>query len=97
MKGYIYTSQTIGKPEARWFGPFTMVKQVGKNAAMLDLPIYMRIHPFVHVSLTKPAINKSSELAAKVPTRSEAFQKDTDGTPLFKAMQALSHRRRGRG
>lgn len=63
----------------------------------LDLPRYMRTYPVIHVSLTKPAIDKPLELVAEVLTRSDAFERGTDGTPLFKAKQILSHRSRGRG
>lgn len=61
------------KLAARWFGPYRISKLIRRNAVKLELPTYMKAHNVVHVSLTKPAINKPPALAEEVHNRPETI------------------------
>ena len=42
-----------GKLKPRFIGPFKVLALVGNNAARLDLPSTMRVHPVFNVALLK--------------------------------------------
>lgn len=90
-------SRPSAKLSARWFGPFTISKIIGKNAVKLELPAHIRTHPVVHVSLTKPATDKPLHLQDEVPARPELIEMDSDGAELFKVSKILAHRKAGKG
>jgi hypothetical protein len=51
----ITTSRLSKKFDARYLGPFTVSKRIGKLAYKLELPSSMaRVHPVFNVSLLKP-------------------------------------------
>ena len=47
----IKTSRPSNKLEHRRFGPYKVLKQIGKNSYQLDLPKSMKVHPVFHTSL----------------------------------------------
>ncbi|KAL6496605.1 hypothetical protein OROGR_029863 [Orobanche gracilis] len=49
---------TFHKLAPKYYGPFTVIKKVGKVAYELDLPSESRIHRVFHVSLLRPCIGK---------------------------------------
>eukprot|EP00171_Calliarthron_tuberculosum_P001356 IDg1356t1 len=46
------------KLRVKRYGPFTVLKLIGKNAVRLDLPAQARVHPVVHVEHTSPHFNQ---------------------------------------
>lgn len=51
----------------RYFGPFTILEQIGKVAYRLVLPTSSHIHPVVHVSLLKVAVKPDVEVSPELP------------------------------
>jgi hypothetical protein len=51
----------------RFYGPFRVVRKVGKVAYELDLPPDAKIHPVFHVSQLKPKLGSSSSALPKLP------------------------------
>ena len=43
----------MGKFSPRYYGPFQILKKVGRVSYKLDLPSYSRLHPTFHVSYLK--------------------------------------------
>ena len=48
------TNHPFDKLDFRWFGPFSVVKQINHIAFRLELLPSMKIHPVFHVSLLEP-------------------------------------------
>lgn len=85
------------KLSARWFGPFQIMKLVGNNAVRIQFPEHVKTHPVVHVSLTKPAVDKPEHLNQVTEARPRPLQIDDDGNQLFVVERILAHRKKGRG
>src|SRR6185436_9448782 len=59
---HITTSRPSKKFDARYLGPFTIAKRIGKLAYRLDLPPSMaRVHPVFNVSLLEPWVQPPAE------------------------------------
>ena len=88
-------SQDSSKLTARRFGPYRILKLIGKNAVKIELPAHLKIHPVIHVAHTKPHYVQPHDIAIPVPERSAPVP-----TPLgdeYVVEEILAHRRRGRG
>jgi hypothetical protein len=51
------TNRPSRKLDDKYYGPFPVIKEVGKYAYELNLPATMDIHPILHVSLLEPVSN----------------------------------------
>ncbi|EIW71197.1 hypothetical protein TREMEDRAFT_26998 [Tremella mesenterica DSM 1558] len=51
---YLTTERPSRKLEAKYVGPFKIIRRVGKNAFELDLPPSMRVHNVFNVTLLEP-------------------------------------------
>ncbi|PHJ22782.1 transposon tf2-1 polyprotein [Cystoisospora suis] len=60
----------------RFVGPFRIVKMVGKNAAMLDLPVSWLVHPVFHASLLLPAEDEPSHLRRAPPVQDPVVENE---------------------
>lgn len=60
-------SQASEKLSVRRFGPFSVVKQVEKNAVKPDLPFYFTIHPVVYVIHTIPFYEQPDDVELYIP------------------------------
>ncbi|PNX81390.1 transposon Tf2-1 polyprotein, partial [Trifolium pratense] len=58
------TSQKLAK---RFYGPFRIIKRIGKVAYQLELPVSSRIHPVFHVSLLKPCQGQPTSQISPIP------------------------------
>lgn len=85
------------KLSPRWFGPFPIIKPVGKNAVRPEFPENVKTHPVVHISLTKPAIDKPERLIQVTKARPTPLEIDDHGNQLFVVDKIIAHRKRGRG
>lgn len=85
-------------PEARGkrFGPFDIVKLIGKNAVKLALTYSMRILPFVQVEHTTRCKEHPSDISKNSDIPKAEVILGTDGTPEFMVDRILAHRKRGR-
>ena len=88
-------SQDSEKLSARRFGPFAILKLIGKNALNLELPDHIKIHPVVHVGHTIPHKEQPAEIAASVQPRPEPIQAE-EGEE-YEVEAVLKHMKRGRG
>jgi len=93
----IAKSQQSKKLSARRFGPFEVLKVVGKNAVQLDLPDNVKIHPVVHVANTRPFIAQPQDISVPVPPTPASVPEVGSGALLYKVDKLLKHRKRGRG
>ena len=50
---HLQLKNVSGKLKPRFVGPFKVLALVGSNAARLDLPANMRVHPVFNVALLK--------------------------------------------
>ena len=48
----------MGKLSPRYYGPFQILKKVGKVSYKLDLPLDSRLHPTFHVSCLKAKLGQ---------------------------------------
>ncbi|PXF42428.1 hypothetical protein BWQ96_07839 [Gracilariopsis chorda] len=87
-------SQESDKLNARRFGPFQIVKLIGKNALKLELPDHIKIHPIVHVSHTIPHKKQTTDIAASVQPRPEPIQ--TEEGEEYEVAAILKHKKRGK-
>jgi hypothetical protein len=51
----------------RFYGPFRILKRIGKVAYQLELPASSRIHPVFHVSLLKPCYGQPTSQISPIP------------------------------
>jgi hypothetical protein len=60
-------SRPCDKLDFRYFGPFSVVKQINDVAFRLELPPSLKIHPVFHVSLLEPYKELSIPSRFQVP------------------------------
>ncbi|GJX62635.1 ty3-gypsy retrotransposon protein [Tanacetum coccineum] len=51
----------------RYYGPFNVLERAGKVAYRLTLPDFSKIHPFFHVSLSKPFLGTNQVEVTTLP------------------------------
>ena len=95
FKDFIAKVQTSAKLGARRFGPFEVIKTVGKNAVQLKLPDGARIHPVLHIEHTRPHRSQPEDIAAARPPKPRAV-KWKNHELQYVVEEIMSHRRRGR-
>ena len=88
-------SQEKEKLTARRFGPFTIMKLVGRNVLKLELPAHLNIHPIIHVVHTTPYFCQPQDIGQPIPQRPCLFPTPTGEE--YKVDKLLSHRKRERG
>jgi len=74
------------KMSPRFYGPFRIIRRVGKVAYELDLPPATRIHPVFHVSQLKPKLGSSTSALPKLPSV------DSDGVLRLDPVEILDRR-----
>ena len=87
-------SQPKDKLTARRFGPFKIIKLIGKNALKLELPSHLKIHSTVHVSHTRPFVKRLSDIDNPLPPPPEPVMKDQGAE--YQVEKILKHRKRGK-
>ncbi len=88
-------SSESDKLSAKRFGPFTILKLVGKSAVRLDLPCHFKIHDVVSVVHTVPCLEQPTEIAAPIVPRPDPVP--TVPGNEYVEDKILKHRKRGRG
>ena len=88
-------SQDYDKLNGRRFGPFVILKLLGKNTLKLELHDHIKIHPVVHISHTIPHKEQLADIAASFQPRPEPVQAEEGEEYEVKAI--LKHRDRGKG
>ena len=88
-------SQTKDKFTARRYGPFRILKLIGKNALKPDLTYHIRIHPTVHVAHTRPFVERPSYIDNPLPAPLQPVLRD--GETEYEVEKILKHRRQGKG
>ena len=63
----IRTQRAKNKFDAKFVGPFTVIKKVNDVAYKLELPLHWKIHPVFHVSLLEPAGTDPFPNQIKIP------------------------------
>ncbi|PHJ16338.1 retrotransposon ty3-gypsy subclass [Cystoisospora suis] len=66
--------------KARFSGPYTIVETLGPNAAKLNLPKSLLIHPVFHASLLRPVVDEAADFRRpppkQVPVRDDEYTLD---------------------
>jgi len=76
LQPYVQSSvaaRSNNKLSFKFFGPFRILKQVGKVAYHLDLPAYTAVHPVFHVSMLKRSPG-SQPVSPSIPSSLTEFQ-----------------------
>ena len=88
-------SQDSDELSARRFGPFVILKLIGKNALKLELPDHIGELPVIHVSHTIPYKEQPAEIAASAQPRPEPVQAEEGEEYEVEAI--VKHKKRGKG
>ncbi|WVZ83102.1 hypothetical protein U9M48_030280 [Paspalum notatum var. saurae] len=70
LQPYVQTSlarRSNQKLAFKYFGPYTVLAQIGSAAYRLQLPPYSTIHPVFHMSQLKPFVPSSSQVLPQLP------------------------------
>ena len=76
LQPYVQSSvaaRSNNKLSFKFFGPFRILKRVGKVAYHLDLPASTSVHPVFHVSLLKRSLG-SQAVSPSIPSALTEFQ-----------------------
>jgi hypothetical protein len=60
------------KLEPKFYGPYTILKRVGKVTYQLALPSHLKLHPIFHVSCLKKVIGDKCQIQTNLPALAEA-------------------------
>ncbi|KAK9477489.1 hypothetical protein V1514DRAFT_122677 [Lipomyces japonicus] len=81
------------KLRCRFVGPFKILTRPSALTYELELPLSLRLHPILHVSLLRSAEN----LRAPTIDAPTGFRRHADGSVEFEIDQILDSNKRGRG
>ena len=81
--------RTNEKLAARYYGPFTVLKRIGKVAYRLDLPPTAAIHPVFHVSQLRAAVGTAHSSPTIPPTLTSEFELIVEPDKLLNVRQLL--------
>jgi hypothetical protein len=84
----IRTNWPSRKLDNKCYGPFPIVKEVGKYAYQLELPSTMDVHPVFHVSMLEPIRN--DPLPGQLPPPPEPII--VEGEPEYEVEDVLDSR-----
>jgi hypothetical protein len=74
------------KLSPKFYGTYTILKQVGKVTYQLALPSHSKLHPFFHVSCLKRAIGTKCQTQTSIP------EFDEEGSIWLQPQEVLDQR-----
>uniref|UniRef100_A0A3B1JMI7 Integrase catalytic domain-containing protein n=1 Tax=Astyanax mexicanus TaxID=7994 RepID=A0A3B1JMI7_ASTMX len=88
-------NKTTKKLQAKYSGPYTILRKINDVCYKLKLPQYSRVHNSFHVSLFKPVI--PGPLDEATPSEAPPEPLEIEGAPAYRVKEVLDSRRWGNG